>query len=122
MGQADYLPMLDRLAQSVVSLYSCPLGYLPGRQPACMDPGAAAGAGAAVPAVALQAASSLVPASPEAHRHQRTRTARWLIYALLRIPRNPPTQSTLKPPRRSAGFRHPSEAAPAADAKRQLIP
>ena len=44
------------------------------------------------------------------------------ISLTVRIPRNPPTQSTLKPPRRSAGFRHPSEAAPAADAKRQLIP
>ena len=40
----------------------------------------------------------------------------------LRIPRNSPTQSTLNSPGRSAGFRPPSEAAPAADAKRQRVP
>ena len=40
----------------------------------------------------------------------------------LRIPRNSPTQSTLNSPGRSAGFRPPSEAASAADAKRQRVP
>jgi hypothetical protein len=40
----------------------------------------------------------------------------------VRIPRNSPTQSTLNSPGRSAGFRPPSEAASAADAKRQRVP
>jgi hypothetical protein len=40
----------------------------------------------------------------------------------VRIPRNSPTQSTLNSPSCSAGFRPPSEAAPAADAKRQRVP
>ncbi|MGD0861775.1 MAG: chromate efflux transporter [Candidatus Limnocylindrales bacterium] len=45
--------------------------------------GAAAGAGAAVPAVALQAASGLVPASRKRIGTRRSERMRWLTYALL---------------------------------------
>jgi hypothetical protein len=40
----------------------------------------------------------------------------------LRIPLNSPGHSALNSPRQSTVLAHPSEAAPAADAKRQLIP
>jgi chromate transporter len=45
--------------------------------------GAAAGAGAAVPAVALNAASGLVPASWKRIGTGRARQARWVLYAVL---------------------------------------
>ncbi len=45
--------------------------------------GAAAGAGAAVPAVALRAASGLMPASWQRIGTQGSDRARWLVYALL---------------------------------------
>ena len=45
--------------------------------------GAAAGAGAAVPAVAVRAASSLVPASWTRIGSRRPEQARWLVYGLL---------------------------------------
>jgi chromate transporter len=52
------------------------------RHPADWILGAAAGAGAAVPAVALNAASSFVPASWERIGLDRTQHARWVLYAL----------------------------------------
>jgi chromate transporter len=45
--------------------------------------GAAAGAGAAVPAVALHAASGLVPASWRRAGTQRARRVRWVLYAVV---------------------------------------
>lgn len=45
--------------------------------------GAAAGAGAAVPAVALHAASGLVPASWKRAGTQRARRIRWAVYAVV---------------------------------------
>ncbi|HEY5183166.1 MAG TPA: hypothetical protein VIJ07_25950, partial [Dermatophilaceae bacterium] len=45
--------------------------------------GAAAGAGAAVPAVALNAASGLVPDSWKRIGTGRARQARWVLYAVL---------------------------------------
>ncbi|HLI72646.1 MAG TPA: chromate efflux transporter [Acidimicrobiales bacterium] len=44
--------------------------------------GAAAGAGAAVPAVAVHAALGLVPASWRRVGHQRPRRARWVVYVV----------------------------------------
>jgi chromate transporter len=45
--------------------------------------GAAAGAGAAVPAVALNAASGLVPASWKRIGNERAQRIRWVVYALV---------------------------------------
>lgn len=45
--------------------------------------GAAAGAGAAVPAVALHAASKLIPASWKRVATERAQQMRWVVYALL---------------------------------------
>lgn len=45
--------------------------------------GAAAGAGAAVPAVALSAASKLIPASWKRVGTERAQKTRWVVYALL---------------------------------------
>ena len=44
--------------------------------------GAASGASAAVPAVAVSAAVGLIPASWRAHGANRARQARWVIYLL----------------------------------------
>jgi chromate transporter len=62
------------LALSAVFLASHPPDWLLG---------AAAGAGAAVPAVALHAAWRLVPASWKRIASQRAQQARWVLYALL---------------------------------------
>jgi chromate transporter len=51
-------------------------------QPPLAIAGAAAGAGAAVPAVAVQAASSLMPASWRRAGRARPARARWVVYAL----------------------------------------
>jgi chromate transporter len=53
------------------------------RHPAHWILGAAAGAGAAVPAVALNAASGFVPASWQRIGAERAQRARWVLYALL---------------------------------------
>jgi chromate transporter len=62
------------LALSAVFLAGHPPGWVLG---------AAAGAGAAVPAVALNAASGLVPASWKRIGTGRARQARWAVYSLL---------------------------------------
>jgi chromate transporter len=62
------------LALSAVFLAGYPPGWVLG---------AAAGAGAAVPAVALNAASGLVPASWKRIGTGRVRQARWVVYAML---------------------------------------
>jgi len=54
-----------------------------GRNPPDWILGAAAGAGAAVPAVALNAASGLVPANWRRVGRERAHRARWVAYALL---------------------------------------
>jgi chromate transporter len=53
------------------------------RHPAAWILGAAAGAGAAVPAVALNAASGFVPASWQRIGTERSQRTRWIVYALL---------------------------------------
>jgi len=53
------------------------------RHPAAWILGAAAGAGAAVPAVAIKAASGFVPASLERIGSKRLQRVRWATYALL---------------------------------------
>lgn len=53
------------------------------RHPATWILGAAAGAGAAVPAVALNAASGLAPNSWRRISNERSQEVRWVIYALL---------------------------------------
>jgi chromate transporter len=53
------------------------------RHPADWILGAAAGAGAAVPAVALNAASGFVPASWQRIGSERAQRIRWLVYALM---------------------------------------
>jgi chromate transporter len=53
------------------------------RHPADWILGAAAGAGAAVPAVALNAASGFVPASWQRIGAERAKRVRWALYALL---------------------------------------
>ncbi len=62
------------LALSAVFLASHPPGWVLG---------AAAGAGAAVPAVALHAASGFVPASRKRIGTKRAQRVRWLLYALV---------------------------------------
>jgi chromate transporter len=54
-----------------------------GSHPPSVIVGAAAGAGAAVPAVALRAASDLVPASRARNKRNRTEKLRWAVYVLL---------------------------------------
>jgi len=53
------------------------------RHPAAWILGAAAGAGAAVPAVALNAAGGLIPASWKRIGSERAQRVRWVAYALL---------------------------------------
>lgn len=54
-----------------------------GSHPPSVIVGAAAGAGAAVPAVALRAASDLVPASRARTKRNRAQKLRWALYVLL---------------------------------------
>ena len=60
-----------------------PLGRLLGQPPARLDRRSRRWAGAAVPAVALKAASRLIPASWQRIGTRRPERARWLVYALV---------------------------------------